>query len=265
MALPQSIFVAESTWPEIETFVKSMGDKAIAVLGWGATEQHGLRLFEGTDTMIADYFAQQIAAKRTVMVYPTMPYGMSRHHEAFPGTVSFSAEVTTAAACCILRSIYRTGIRKVFALMGHGGNVKPFKAAIESLGKEIEGMQVVEYLDGLFYVKEGTLGHLINEETMGEAPSHAGALEASVLYGLLLEQDQPGEVSRLEEITIIDEMVVHGTHGQGTQGGDPLLFRRMFPYGMKGDQRNGRGEIGQRILDLMVAEILTKFDEFAKS
>ncbi|MFH1207172.1 MAG: creatininase family protein [Patescibacteria group bacterium] len=260
----QSIFVEDSTWAEVEAFLKAQCKNAIAVWGWGATEQHGPRMIEGTDTLIADHFMRVIADNRPVIVFPTMPIGMSRHHEAFAGTMSLSAEAATSVACCVLRSIYRTGIRKLFALMGHGGNVAPFNGAITSLGKEIAGLKITEHLDGLFYETEGELGDLINNH-FGEKPSHAGALEASVLYAILDQMKLGSEVSRLMNIPFTDGMVTPGIHGQGTQGSDPIAFQRMFPTGSKGDQRKADLDFGIRILDLMSDRLLAYFDEFSKS
>lgn len=261
MVLSNSIFVDQCTWSEVEEFIKAKGKDVIAIWGWGAQEQHGPRMIEGTDTLIAQYFAEVVAAHRVAVVFPTVPFGMSRHHENFPGTVSLSAEVATSFACCVLRSIYRTGIRKMFALMGHGGNVAPFKAATACLGKEIAGLQIVEHLDGMFYETEGELGDLINDY-FGERPSHAGALEASVLYAIL---DGMGQRNRFLNIPITDDMITLGVHGQGTQGSDPNTFQQLFPTGSKGDQRKADLKVGQRILDLMGDQLLAKFDEFAQS
>jgi creatinine amidohydrolase len=259
----ESIYVSQCAWAEVAEYIQARGKDAIAVWGWGATEQHGPRMIEGTDTLIASHFMRVIADNRPVIIFPTMPIGMSRHHENFPGTISLTAEAATSIACCVLRSIYRTGIRKLFALMGHGGNVGPFKGAITALAKEIVDLRVCEKLDELFYVEDGELGRLI--KSFNEKPSHAGALEASVLYAILTQLGRGNEMERLVNIPITDSMVTIGAHSQGTQGGNPSSFQQMFPTGSKGDQRKADLEVGQRILKLMEEMFLAEFDKFVQS
>lgn len=258
-----SLEIGKATWTEVQDFIKTMGGDLVAVWAWGATEQHGHRMLEETDVLIADYFVRVISENRPVLVFPTMPVGMSRHHENFAGTTSLNVEAATALVSSMLRSIYRSGARKLFAIMGHGGNVAPFHGAVTALGKEIAGLEICEKLDQLFYTKEGELGELIH--SFGEKPSHAGALEASILYAILHHMGRDDEVERLRKVPIDDSMITPGSHAQGTQGGDPDSFQKMFPTGSKGDQRKAKIEVGMRILRLMSQSLLDQFDTFVKA
>ncbi|MBI2551910.1 creatininase family protein [Candidatus Uhrbacteria bacterium] len=251
------------SWGEVEAVIR--GDKqaygsCFAVWGWGSQEQHGPRMPLDTDALIAEHFAQLIARERHVLQFPTVPIGMSRHHEAFPGTVSLSQEAAYGVAASVLRSLHRMGVTHLFALMGHGGNVNPFHAAVQGLGKEIAGLTVCEPLDALFYTTEGELGELLN--SFGETVSHAGAAECSIIYAIMDDHERRVDIADLNAVKITDDMVTLGGHGVGTQGGNPEAFRQMFPYGSKGDQRKSDTTRGRRMLHLMEQALLAKFDEF---
>lgn len=247
----------EMTWKQAEQVCPN----TVAVWGWGAIEQHGPRMTLETDNLITLFFLRLLEGRPNSLVLPLMPYGMSRHHEAFPGTISLSQGTAVGLTIDILRSLYRSGVRKLFVLLGHGGNVRPFKAALEVLGNEMPDLQIVEILDGLFYVKDGELGELLN--SFDETVSHAGAAEASILYAMLEKAGRADEIDQLRSVPIDDDSVIHGLHGQGTQGGDPAAFRSMFPTGSKGDQRRANAEVGRKILYHMGVKILAAFDELA--
>ncbi|OGL65649.1 hypothetical protein A3B21_03240 [Candidatus Uhrbacteria bacterium RIFCSPLOWO2_01_FULL_47_24] len=254
------------SWGEVGAAIRS--DKApngrcFAVWGWGSQEQHGPRMPLDTDTLIAEHFARFIGRERNILQFPTVPIGMSRHHEAFPGTVSLSQEAAYGVAASVLRSLHRMGVTHLFAIMGHGGNVAPFHAAVQGLGKEIAGLQICEPLDALFYVKDGELGELLN--SFGEAVSHAGAAECSIIYTMLEEHGRADEMLSYVNAPITDDMVTLGGHGVGTQGGNPEAFRQMFPSGSKGDQRKADTTRGRRMLRLMEQKLLRKFNEFVES
>lgn len=242
----------------IEELVRVAPTTTTAVWGWGSTEQHGPRLPLEADTLIAEHFVNVVAAHHPmVMELPTMPFGMSRHHEAFPGTVSLSQEAAYGVAASVLRSVHRTGIRRFVVLLGHGGNKAPFHAAVAGLGREIEGLEVVEPLLGLFRPTDSELGQLI--ASFGEM-SHAGPAEASLVYAIMEHYDYGNEVRALMRVPITDEMVTIGRHGEGTEGGDPQVFRQKFPSGAKGDQRLSDIEKGRRMLVLMEQAVLDAFD-----
>jgi creatinine amidohydrolase len=110
------------TWPETEAL---SSQRPLGLIPTGAVEQHGPQLPLGTDCFIAEELARRIAAAIAgpVVVAPVVPGGLSSHHLAFPGTVTFSEELFGGAIDAYLEAFERIGIENVAIFSGHGGNL----------------------------------------------------------------------------------------------------------------------------------------------
>ncbi len=103
------------------------------ILPLGSLESHGAHLPFGTDALTAHLLALDIAARLPkTAVLPPMAYGVSEHYKDFPFTVSLQFETAIAFIRDILESVYREGIRKVFIMNGHDGNIAPIEVASRS-------------------------------------------------------------------------------------------------------------------------------------
>ncbi|CAM9499098.1 unnamed protein product, partial [Hapterophycus canaliculatus] len=102
---------------------------AAAIVPVGATEQHGPNGLIGTDHMTAEAVARGISEATGALLAPTINYGMSHHHESFPGTVTLRPATFVAVMRDVASSLSKTGFTHVMFVNGHGGNVGPaFKA-----------------------------------------------------------------------------------------------------------------------------------------
>ena len=82
----------ELSWPDIKELIKTVD---IALLPVGAIEQHGPHLPLDTDAFDAGYLADRVASACTApkpFVLPAIAYGVSYHHDDFPGTLTISNE-----------------------------------------------------------------------------------------------------------------------------------------------------------------------------
>ena len=107
----------ESTWKQVEA-ARPQG----AVVGIGATEQHGPHLPLNMDCLSAEYLAGGIAKAMDWFLLPTLPIGASREHMAFPGTLTLRTETFLAIFRDIVDSVVHHGIDKLAIVSGHGGN-----------------------------------------------------------------------------------------------------------------------------------------------
>ena len=103
------------------------------ILPLGSLESHGFHLPFGTDALTAYLIALDVAEKLPkTAVLPPVNYGVSEHYKDFSFTVTLQFETEIAVIRDILESVYREGIRKVFIMNGHDGNIAPIEVAARS-------------------------------------------------------------------------------------------------------------------------------------
>ena len=100
--------------------------KAIAILPIGAIEQHGPHLPLSVDRdltlAVLDRALPLIPTGLTVLALPVQSIGKSTEHQAWPGTLSLSADTLLRVLHDIAASVHRAGIPRLMILNGHGGN-----------------------------------------------------------------------------------------------------------------------------------------------
>ncbi len=100
------------------------------ILPLGSLESHGPHLPFGTDALTPHLIALEVARRLPkTAVLPPVNYGVSEHYKDFSFTVSLQFETMIAILRDILESLHREGIRKVFILNGHDGNIAPIEIA----------------------------------------------------------------------------------------------------------------------------------------
>ncbi|MGY5148826.1 MAG: creatininase family protein [Candidatus Nitrosopumilus sp. bin_68KS] len=100
--------------------------KQIAVIPVGSIEQHGPHLPISTDTDIVSEVAKRISEKNGFFLLPTITYGVSFEHAPFFNlSIKESTLRTVLSDLCM--SLLSNGIKTVFIINGHHGNLKPIK------------------------------------------------------------------------------------------------------------------------------------------
>ena len=104
------VAMAELTWPEAKAFA---GQKVLGLIPTGSIGQHGPHLPLATDSLIAVELGRRIADAfvEPVVVAPVVPGGLSDHHLAFPGTVTFSEELFGGVVTAYVEAFERIEIR----------------------------------------------------------------------------------------------------------------------------------------------------------
>ena len=68
---------------------KNLNNKTVAILVFGACENHGDHMPFGADFLVPMELAKRVAASaRNVLVLPAFPYGVSSHHSDFQMTIT---------------------------------------------------------------------------------------------------------------------------------------------------------------------------------
>jgi creatinine amidohydrolase len=100
--------------------------RQIAIIPVGSIEQHGPHLPVSTDTDIVTEVAKRISEKNGFFLLPTITYGVSFEHAPFFNlSIRESTLRTILSDLCI--SLLSNGIKIVFIINGHHGNLKPIK------------------------------------------------------------------------------------------------------------------------------------------
>jgi len=108
-------------WMDVERYLEK--DNRI-ILVTGATEQHAyLSLL--TDILIPTKIAQAVAERESVLLAPSLNFGVSGTFLDFPGTISLSKTTFDAVLGEMVQSLLQQGFARFLVLNGHGGNQIP--------------------------------------------------------------------------------------------------------------------------------------------
>lgn len=119
-----------ATWPEVATHIAR---RPLAVLAFGAQEQHGPHLPLSTDTLIAAELARRLAVEFDALLLPPVPYGETWSTSGYPGTITISFATVQALLVDIGRSVQDHGVRALLVVNGHFGNRAPLEQAARQL------------------------------------------------------------------------------------------------------------------------------------
>ncbi len=110
--------------PVLRKSIKSK--RQVAVIPVGSIEQHGPHLPISTDSDIVTEVATRIAKKNGYLLLPTITYGVSYEHAPFLN-LSIKESTLRAVITDLCTSLQNNGIKTVFVINGHHGNLKPLK------------------------------------------------------------------------------------------------------------------------------------------
>lgn len=218
--------LATRTWNQVPS-------RALVLVPVGSIEQHGPHLPLDTDTVIADAVARRVADQlhhSGVLVAPSITYGSSGEHQAFPGTVSIGTEALVHLLIELTRSL-RTWADRVVFVNAHGGNTSALTQGVTQLVNE--GHDVA-------WVPCAT----------EDVDAHAGYTETSLMLHL-----RPWDVrlhrAELGNTAPITELL-------------PLLMsagvRAVTPNGVLGDPTGATADEGKRVLEAMADDITELID-----
>lgn len=125
------------SWQEVENLQKA--GQEVVLIPVGSTEQHGLHLPLGTDTMIAMKIAEDAAKKTESLVVPPLYFGWSPHHLALCGSISIRAEILTELLYDIFSSLAEHNFKKFIVVNGHRiVNIPWVQIACERAQRQLE-------------------------------------------------------------------------------------------------------------------------------
>ena len=227
------------SWPEIRDELDQGRDTIVAC--FGAVEQHGHHLPLGTDTLLGDAVGRALADRLEAFFAPTIQVGCSKHHLAFPGTMSIEEETFGRVIGDVVRGWAGQGFKRIVLLPTHGGNFGPLGGAMERLG-ELDGVQVIAITD-LNVLVAATLG--LGAELgipASEGGLHGGEWETSLMLAVrpdLVHMDRAVAGYTGEMESGMQRFFEEGVHA-------------ISETGVIGDPKQASAENGQKYFDRLV-------------
>ncbi len=154
----------------------------IVVLPTGSFEQHGPHLPFTVDRDLVTAIAHGAEKKHTdmILLLPTLPVGMSTHHNAFVGTLDIPQPVYMSVIRELALDTVRMGTKKLFILNGHGGNDIPIRAAMREIKSAAPDLRCVF---ASYWTMAAQAFKEIRESELG-GMGHACEMETSMMLHL---------------------------------------------------------------------------------
>lgn len=238
--------LAKTNWPAVEQYLT---DSTLLILPIGSVEQHGPNGLIGTDHLVSEALARNIGKDLNVFVAPTLAYGMSHHHLAFPGSTSVSPRTLILLVNEILSGFYRNGFRRFFFINGHGGNDSSLKAAFS------------EFLLDHSKARTSLANWWLLPEVMEQEKAYFGGVngyhatcgEVAVTWHLFPDRETPIPPGQAPD-----------PHHEWPLG--PERFRALYPDGRMGsDPSLSTGEKGRVLYEIAFRVIRDKVREFGSA
>ncbi|WP_125130381.1 creatininase family protein [Microbacterium sp. 10M-3C3] len=228
--------LAHATWTDVAAFLEA--GPRVAVLPFGALEQHGPHLPLSTDTLQAGELARRLAADLDAALLPAIPLGNTWSNEALPGTVSLAADTVASVCADAAASVERMGFALLVVVNGDFGNRVPLQRAAEASAAR-GGMPVVV----LDYPGLVEIGDEV-KETPWAAPGlcHADEIETSMVLAIA-----PGLVRG-------DRLAPEYPEMPADFGLRQMALAPLSRSGVFGDPRPATADKGERILAHVAAE-----------
>lgn len=211
------------------------GSHRAAVIPVGATEQHGPHLPVSTDADIVGRVCAGVAEEGGFLLLPPLEYGVSFEHRPL-FNLSIRGATLRAVLSDLSMSLLDAGIRTVFVINGHHGNLR----ALEGLGQKVakaSGRRLDLHVLSYWHF-------------MGREFDHAGFVETS----LMLAVSDGVRMDLAERGLVTDGMTGREVRRLGRMASKSFLSAA--PSGVWGDPTGATEAEGRRILAEVVSNLL---------
>lgn len=135
------------SWVEVQKALK-ITDTVIVPLG--ALEGHGPHNPVGCCFILAHETAKLVGAETGVPVTPTIPFGVSKPYQNFPGTINVRSETLKELVRDVSISLIRHGFKRIIFFSAHGeGNLPALGEVSEELRERTGALFAVIHVWGL--------------------------------------------------------------------------------------------------------------------
>ncbi|MFC1857114.1 creatininase family protein [Thermodesulfobacteriota bacterium] len=242
----------ELTWPDAKERLQVVD---IALLPVGAVEQHGPHLPLDTDAFDADYLARRVAeacSNPKPLTLPLIAYGVSYHHDDFPGTISISNDTLSRLVYEIGIGAARNGIQKLVVINAHGGNTPALNHAAQMINRDAR----------IFVCVDSGETSDVDITTLAETPNdvHAGEIETSTCLAV-----RPHLVKMEAAVPAIPEFSSRYLNFTSKRSVTWYGYtRRISATGVMGDPTKASAQKGSKIWEIMIAHLVALVEDLKR-
>jgi creatinine amidohydrolase len=233
-----------AAWPQVEA---KAGGGCVAVLPFGAFEQHGPHMPLSTDTIMAVELARRLAEAADALLLPPVHYGETSGNNGFPGTISLGFDTVRHIALDICAGLQASGVAGLVIVNGDFGNQAPLKLAAREAAEQLGYPVLMIDYPGLAEVA----AEVSQTPSAGHGFFHADEVETSMVLAI-----EPAAVQMERAQAEYPEF----PPGYGSR---PIPLREVSRSGVFGDPRQASAEKGERILGAITERARLIVDAFA--
>lgn len=223
-----------------------------AITTFGSCESHGWHCCLGPDHYVPTEIATRVAQRlENVVVVPGIPFGTSIHYDHFPLSISLRYETNIAVAEDIFESLIHHGIKHIYILNGHDGNIPALEIAarnVKARHKEAKFLYLPDW-----WVKVGE--RMGDDFEVWDGLGHGGEGETSIM--MAINED-------LVDLSLADSQVPHKVNEVSKLANVIWDIKEVTKTGATGDSRVASVEKGEKMLNHLVdivAEGITLMNE----
>lgn len=213
------------------------GNKRI-IIPLGSTEQHGPHLPVSTDTIIAEYFANQLTKKIPSYSLSGIPSGVSFEHRPF-FNISISNDLLSELLSQICISLGENGFNQIIIINGHRGNM----GVVQYIPQKVERINSKVKVFGINY------WHLIEREF-----DHGGFVETSLMLAIAPKLVQMHKAKS----GYLNKKMLHSTYTTFLSNTSSFKITR---NGVLGDPRKATTEEGKKIISITIKNLVRTLKE----
>ncbi|HEY7757682.1 MAG TPA: creatininase family protein [Nitrososphaeraceae archaeon] len=213
------------------------GNKKI-IIPLGSTEQHGPHLPVSTDTIIAEYFANQLTKKIPSYSLSGIPSGVSFEHRPF-FNISISNDLLSELLSQICISLGENGFNQIVIINGHRGNM----GVVQYIPQKVERINSKVKVFGINY------WYLIEREF-----DHGGFVETSLMLAIAPKLVQMHKAKS----GYLYKKMLHSTYTTFLSNTSSFKITR---NGVLGDPRKATKEEGKKIISITIKNLVRTLKE----
>ncbi|MCO5781387.1 creatininase family protein [Citrobacter meridianamericanus] len=179
----KKVMLNEFTGKEIRQLL-SCNEDVVAIVSFGSCENHADHLPLGPDYFVPEEVARRVAVQldKTIVV-PCTPFGTSQHYNSYPMAISIRFETNIMLAEDIFNSLIHHGIKRIFIINGHDGNIPAIEIAARNVKENNRNVSIV-FIPAWWDMVGKKLGDSFFESWSGTGLGHGGEGETSAVMAV---------------------------------------------------------------------------------